>query len=647
VRFIRNDAGPSAYGARFCAFVTRPQIALLYSAPPIIMSADDQPSSLLEEEDPLAESECATGEHLSGAAPYRELIAALPHGVLILSREHTLLYANPAACLLFKKPLSQLESASLTDLLHPDDYPVIIEKLQGLDVDPSETVQLTLRFEQGATAWCWLECTARSLPLEQPGSTVLVLRDFSNHQEELERLTHLAFTDPVTNLANRAFLSQRLEHRLKLRDLHSRPIGIISIDLDGFKRVNDTFGHAVGDELLRQFGARLRKTVRDADTVARMGGDEFVLLLEEVSQLKEVSACAQRLLGELWSPFLVNGREIAITGSMGLTLGSSTQFSAEELLRQADTALYRAKALGKARYVVFDEPARAQDQERLDRETELRQAVKSREFKLRYQPEVELQTGKISSIEPLLHWDHPRRGAMNSADLSTSIQEASLGREISRWLHDEVCRQAKQWSRIGAVNSRVQVVLSLSAEDLRCEELPAELASSLTQADLPPHCLLIACPESVLMEDVELAKRRARAFRNLGVGLAIDNFGARFGSLRFLESLPIQVLRVDPTLVEDAENGGALLRAICSIARDLQIRVCARCVGTPEQRDALLRANCDFGQGSLLAPPLTESEMSRQLREPGRVIATSDATFPSGSQSGGETGHVLRGHSRG
>lgn len=577
------------------------------------MSTAEQPSHSLQEEEDHAGQIDATHVGKPEYTPFQELVERHPDGLLILGHEKTITYANAAACRLLKQDARSLINACIASLVHPGDAEMLAERLDSLHEEATAVIHCTLRFQLGAGAWGWTECAGRLLPMETSGAVVLVLRDLGWRQEQLEWLTQLAFTDPVTGLANRTLLIQRLEHRLRLRDLHQRPIGILSLDLDGFKRVNDTFGHATGDELLRQFGTRLRESVREADTVARLGGDEFVVLLEEVFQIGDITACAERLLGQLGSPLHIDGREILVSASMGLVLANSSETAAEELLDYGDLALYRAKAAGKSRYAVFDKPARAEVRERSILQADLREAVRNGDLCLLYQPEFDLETGRITSVEALLRWKHPSRGLVAASDLLPLVKQAALGREIRQWVFREACRQARAWSAMGGSHAQVRLTVNVSEDDLQSEELPSELVRCLHEAGLPSSRLVLECPEAVLIEYTELAMRRLQMLRTLGVGLAIDSFGARFGSLRLLECLPIQTIKIDREVVHEASTGGPMLKAICSIARDLRISVTAKCIETPSQHRAVLRARCNSGQGYLFCSPLSGEEMTTLL----------------------------------
>jgi len=576
------------------------------------MSIADQSPNLPEPKDVNAGAQSAEGGDLN-CSSFRELVERHPDGVLVVGAEKTVLYANPAARRLLQRPSSGVGKFSLTPLVHPHDLELLTEHLSSRDGEAAKAIHRTLRFRRRAGIWDWLECTGYRTGGRIAGVLVLILRDPACRREQLELLAQLAFTDPLTGLANRTVLVQRLEHRLKQRDLAQRPAGLVTLDLDGFKQVNDTFGHAVGDELLCELGARLRKTVREADTVARMGGDEFIVLLEEVLQIGDVITCAERLQRQLASPIAVDGRQLLVSASMGLLLVNSSDATAKELLHYSDVALYRAKTLGKDRYVVFDKPVRAGVRDGLRLQGELREAVQKGELCLLYQPEVDFDSGCITGIEALLRWRHPRRGMMRPAELLPLIQQTSLWKPVRQWVCQEAFRQACTWVALGGGPALTRLTINLSAEDLRSEELDAELVRHLRDTGLPSTNVLLECPESLLLEQTELAIHRLHALRKLGVQLAIDSFGAHFSSLRLLEGLPIQMIKLDRALVDDAAAGGSLLNGICSIARDLGISVTAKCIETPEQHRAAVRARCHRGQGYLFCPPLNGAELTPLL----------------------------------
>jgi diguanylate cyclase (GGDEF)-like protein/PAS domain S-box-containing protein len=555
----------------------------------------------------------AVEEQVTSLSTFQELVEQHPDGLLILDTGSLIRYANPAACELLRVNSAALLSRRLSSLIHPGDRADFTAYLEGLCGQIGEALHRTFRCQRGTAGWQRVECAGRQLPTEAINTLVIVLRDLGTRREQLETLTQLAFTDPVTGLANRSLLMQRLVHRLKRRDLQRCPVGILSLDLDGFKRVNDTYGHAAGDELLRQCGLRLSQQVREYDTVARIGGDEFVVMLEEVFQLTDVAACAERLLGSLRTPIQLDGCEVMISASVGGALARSTELIAEEFLAFADAALYRAKLSGKNQCALYDDPARIEVKQGLTLQAEFRNAVHSQELSLYYQPVVDLHTGRIDSVEALLRWKHPQRGLLLAGELLPLIQQTSLNRLVRQWIQRQICNHAQLWAQFETDGPPFQVTVNLSEEDLCCEHLANDLERGLREVGLAPRHVTLECPERILIDHSDLAIRRMHTWRKLGVGLAIDSFGAQFGSLRLLDSLPIQSVKVDRTLVNDEPGDRSILAAVTAIARDLGVTVTAKCIESPQQYRAALRAQCTHGQGHLFSAALTGEGITQLL----------------------------------
>ena len=379
--------------------------------------------------------------------------------------------------------------------------------------------------------------------------------EINQFPRRLDQLARQAFRDSLTSMPNRALFMDRLSHALTRTERRGEQLAVLFLDLDRFKVVNDSMGHGVGDQLLIGVSQRLAACLRPEDTIARLGGDEFAILLEDVKDDKGPTSVADRLTGELQQPFKVEGREVVITVSIGIAMSTARRMTPEDILRDADLAMYHAKGKGKARYEVFDKSMNAPAQERMDLELDLRNAVARGEFTLHYQPVVELPTGRITEVEALVRWKHPQRGLLFPADFVALSEETGLIVPLGRWVLHEACRQTRQW---------------------------------------------------------QLASPAAR--------LAIDDFGTGYSSLGYLKRFPVDTLKIDRSFVKGIGGNvedSAIVRAVITVAKSLNLSVTAEGIETAEQLEHLRALGCDHGQGYFFAKPMTSD------RVPALLLATS------------------------
>ena len=415
---------------------------------------------------------------------------------------------------------------------------------------------------------------------------------------------HQANHDTLTGLPNRALVLDRLDQALARRSQDGRDVGVLFVDLDRFKVVNDTLGHSVGDEVLIRIGERLRAAVRPADTVGRLAGDEFVVVCDEFDVDHLVQA-AERLATAIEAPLPLYGREAVITASIGIAhvVGGER---AEDILRDADVAMYRAKERGRARIEVFDEAVRARLLERLETEHLLRRAIDRGELCLHYQPIVRIGSGVLLSFEALIRWERPGRGLVPPNEFIPLAEDTGLIIPIGRWVLREACAQLSQFRAMSPALGEVQVSVNLSAKQFTDPDIVATVAEALALAALPAHALTLEITESVLMEEVETTTQTLRALKDLGVGLSIDDFGTGYSSLSYLKRFPVDTLKIDRSFVDglgtDAEDH-AIVNAVVSLAHALGLGVVAEGVETVSQLEELQRVGCDSAQGYLLGRP--------------------------------------------
>ncbi len=435
----------------------------------------------------------------------------------------------------------------------------------------------------------------------------------------LDELARQAFRDSLTNLANRALFMDRLGHALVRTERRADYLSVLFLDLDRFKVVNDSLGHAVGDQLLIEVGRRLRNCVRPEDTVARLGGDEFGVMLEGFTGAGEATQVAERITAQFERPFVVDGREVFITSSIGIALSPSPQTQPEQLLHYADLAMYRAKTSGRAHYAVHDGSTSAPSVERLDLEMDLRGAVSRSEFSLYYQPVVDLATNGIVGLEALIRWAHPRRGLLLPANFITLTEETGLIVPIGRWVLGEACRQIREWEHLVTMDPPLAVSVNLSAKQVHQATLLREVMEVLHASGLPPSRLILEITESVIMDDEPAMLERLTALQGLGVRLALDDFGTGYSPLKYLKCFPADVLKIDQSFVRgvgDRPDDTAIVRAVIAVAKSLQLRVAAEGIETEQQAEQLRVMGCDYGQGFFFARPLPPKHIPALLSNP-------------------------------
>lgn len=426
-------------------------------------------------------------------------------------------------------------------------------------------------------------------------------------QDSREHFRNASLHDGLTGLPNRALLLDRL--RVVVSQAARRPdhlFAVLFLDLDRFKMINDSLGHVAGDELLIATGGRLKASVRTADTVARLGGDEFAILLDGFESNSDVLHMVQRLQEELVQPHYIDGQEVYTTASIGITLSSSGYETAETILRDADTAMYRAKQNGKARYELFDTNMHADAVAMLRLESDLRRALERNELRVFYQPIVALADGAISGFEALLRWEHPTQGWIAPSDFIPIAEDTGLIINIGQWALTQACHQMQEWRTKGYVQENMTMSVNLSNKQFTCSTLADQVASILEETKLDPACLNLEVTETVVTENAELACSTLRKLRTLGVHLSIDDFGTGYSSLSYLHRFPVNTLKIDRSFIGNMTTGdenSAIVRTIIALAEHLGMNVIAEGIETEEQRASLKSFNCHSAQGYLFARP--------------------------------------------
>ncbi len=436
-------------------------------------------------------------------------------------------------------------------------------------------------------------------------------------EESREHFRAAALHDALTGLPNRTLLTNHL--KLAVEHSKRRPdyrFAALFLDLDRFKVINDSLGHIAGDQLLVQLARRLEECIRTTDTVARLGGDEFAILLSDIEDYADAVRVAERIHAELARPFHLGGHEVYTSASIGITLSATGYNDPEDILRDADTVMYRAKANGKARHELFDEAMHARAVALLRTETDLRRAAERDEFRVVYQPILSLLTGEVAGFEALVRWHHPERGVVSPAEFIPVAEETGLIVEIGRRVLRESCRQLSEWRALGLVGPAHYVSVNLSGKQFAQTGLAASVAEALADAALDPRCLRLEITESVVMSNAETACATLNGLRAQGLGISIDDFGTGYSSLSYLHRFPVDTLKVDRSFVGrmgEGDEDGEIVRTIITLARNLGMAVVAEGVETARQGDLLRGLGCEYAQGYFFSRPLDADAAARWL----------------------------------
>ncbi|HEY0101441.1 MAG TPA: EAL domain-containing protein [Pyrinomonadaceae bacterium] len=531
-------------------------------------------------------------------------------GMALVSSEGRWLQVNRALCKILGYSEREMLVIDFLTVIHPDDLGVAVDAIKRLRKGNSTIDQCEVRFrhKSGHKVWGLWSASLAGGPHVASTPLVFQIQDITDRKRAEEQLQHEAMHDVLTGLPNRAMFIDHLELAIaRAQRNEERKFAILYVDLDRFKIINDSLGHSVGDQLLKEVALRLWNCVRAGDTVARLGGDEFILLLEDVYAESEAIEVAERIKSELAAPFTLSGREVFTTVSIGVASSWTSYHQAEGLIRDADAAMYRAKSLGKNRHEIYDSVMHAQVNDLLQMETALRLAVERREFIVYYQSIVDLETFKISGFEALVRWNHPEKGFISPAHFIPLAEETGLIVEIGEWVLREACQQMERWQKIFPSDPPLFVSVNLSSKQFIQSDLIQRITQIITETKINPEGLKLEITESAVMDDVDSATEMLKKLRALGIKLSIDDFGTGYSSLSYLHRFPIDTLKVDRSFVvnmsEDSENV-EIVRTIVSLAQNLGMNVIAEGVETKEQLAALRKLGCENGQGYLFSKPV-------------------------------------------
>ena len=546
---------------------------------------------------------------------FRSLVQTSNDLIVILEPDLTVRYVTPSVLTLLGQEPSEFVGAKLDEWLHPDERELAVARLRDhATKESSVTYEFRLRHTDGI--WRTFEGGIRDL-LADPAVSGLVLtaRDVSERRALEDQLTQQAFHDSLTGLANRALLSDRVTHALE-RSIRSKArVAVLFIDVDDFKTINDSLGHTAGDEMLVELAARLMHCMRSSDTAARLGGDEFGIVLEETSDVEGVLVFAERVLAAIAVPLTLAGAQLRPRVSIGITFGVHGQTS-DELLRNADVAMYQAKRTGGGRYEVFDQHMHESALARLELKADLDRAFRSDELDLAYQPIVDLGTGRTQGLEALLRWTHPVRGPISPSEFVPLAEETGLIGELGHWVLQRACRQVREWQRTIPGNENLSANVNLSARQILEPNLVERVRSVLSESGLRHDCLTLEITESTMMEDAAGVSTVLGELRAIGIRISIDDFGTGFSSLSYLQRFPVDELKIAKEFVDDMVSEARNARLIEGIVRlgvALNLRTLAEGIETEEQRQRLQAMGCRLGQGYFFARPTPAEQVPALL----------------------------------
>jgi diguanylate cyclase (GGDEF)-like protein len=448
----------------------------------------------------------------------------------------------------------------------------------------------------------------------QAEGAVIVFRDVSVAKAMAQEIAHTAEHDVLTGLPNRVLLNDRISQAIAAAKRHSKQLAVLFLDIDGFKHINDSLGHPVGDKLLRSISQRLLECVRGGDTVSRQGGDEFVVLLSELTQPRGAAIMAGRMLQAVAASHSVDVHELHVTASIGVSVYPDDGLNAETLIKNADTAMYQAKENGRQSYQFFTPSMNARAVERQSIEECLRRALERQEFELHYQPKIDMQTGAITGAEALLRWTHPVRGRVPPADFIPIAEDCGLIVPIGNWVLRNACEQARAWAVAGL--PAISMAVNVSAMEFRNVGFLEGLFRVLGESGLDPRLLELELTESVLMKRVEATAAILHAVRSSGVKVALDDFGTGYSSLSYLRRFPLDSLKIDRSFVQQLVGGSdeaAIVTAVISMARSLRLRVVAEGVETLQELEFLCAHQCDEVQGYYFSRPVPAAQFAQLL----------------------------------
>ncbi|MBN2644951.1 MAG: EAL domain-containing protein [Desulfuromonadaceae bacterium] len=536
--------------------------------------------------------------------------------IILLSDEHgQILDANERAVETYGKSLEELQSLSLFNLCNMESESCR-QMWKRLEDEGSILIELDQRLESGKILP--VEISARWIEQDNQRLLQAILRDISERRAAEERLSHQVYHDALTGLPNRLLIQEQLQHSIDKAKRNNTQAALLFLDLDRFKNINDTLGHIVGDKLLKILAERMRSSLRQSDLIGRFGGDEFLIIIEDIHSLADVVRPINKLSEKICQPMTVDGHELLVTSSVGICLTPSDSDDTDQLIRFADTAMYRAKERGRNNFQFFTLDMHHQAERRMNLENSLRNAVKRNELLLHYQPQVDLETGVIIGSEALVRWQHPELGLIPPDEFITLAEECGVIHEIGCWVLEQACCQNRRWQQQGFDSLRIAV--NISPRQLQELRLVDTILDILDRCHYDSALLDLELTETLLMQDLDICVPQMQRLNESGIRLAIDDFGTGYSSLSHLHHFPLHKLKVDRTFICNIGSGddGTIARSIVVLAHELKLEIIAEGIETPSHIDFLKSLGCRFGQGYLFSRPLPADEFEQLLHQRNR-----------------------------
>jgi diguanylate cyclase (GGDEF)-like protein/PAS domain S-box-containing protein len=544
---------------------------------------------------------------------FRLISASSKAGIFQLNNEGDCVYANEELTVITGLKNSEILANNWLSVIHPDDQSTINSKWHNMLAN-DQAININCRIQNDNINWIsghigLLKSTDNQL-IGYLG-TIIDITEIKNAQVQLEQM---AFYDTLTGLANRRLFRNRLEHVINNLNREGNSLGLILLDLDNFKNINDSLGHDSGDALLTLIAERLQLCVRASDTVARLGGDEFAIILPGISSSLAASHVAEKIINTLKQPIVLKETEIRVTASAGISMAPEDSSNAEELVKNADLALYRAKDQGRDNYQFFIAEMNTQLINHLKLIKDLRLAIDSQEFHLVYQPQIDLKKGTLIGFEALIRWQQDSRGLVSPMDFIPAAEETGLIIPLGRWVITAACKQLRAMCDAGMVDDTVVMTVNLSVHQFQDDGLVSFIQSTLEEYRLIPGQFEVEVTETLLMENLEEALNKLEAIKSLGILISIDDFGTGYSSLGYLKRLPVNIVKVDRSFVMDIphdKDDMAITAAVIAMAHKLNYEVVAEGVETEEQLQFLEDCNCDYGQGYFFSRPLVADDLNQ------------------------------------
>jgi diguanylate cyclase (GGDEF)-like protein/PAS domain S-box-containing protein len=552
-----------------------------------------------------------------GLAEFEAMIEKSSDLFFLTDSDNRTLYCSPSAAQFFGMSAHEVCAAPFDHFIREDDRVKALEAFETVKaLGAAGPLDLSVRHHDGG--WRTIEAMANDLSLASRGHGVAWhTRDVTDRRALEEQLTRQAFEDPLTGLANRALFRDRLGHALSRLSRSTRSIAVLMLDLDGFKAINDSMGHDAGDEALKEIAARISGAARPGDTVGRLGGDEFTVLLEELNDGTFAGEVADRILELVRQPLLIQNVNLRVSASIGIVVSDAHEATPEALMRDADIAMYRAKADGRDRRVTFEPAMHARATKQLQISQDLAHALDRGELALYYQAIVDLEDGTPQGVEALIRWHHRDLGLVAPNEFISIAEQNGLILPIGRWVLEQACAQAVAWHSESPEAQKLTMSVNVSGRQLNHDSLVSDVRRILADSGLDPQYLILEVTESVVMSDIDMVISRLKELKELGISIAIDDFGTGYSSLAYLRQLPVDILKIDKAFIDAAASGDpggdAIMRAIVHLSQGLHLRTIAEGVEDADQALHIRELGCQSAQGFLFSRPMPPDEIGAFL----------------------------------